>query len=269
MERDETIAVREGSSQWCTLTSSEPPMISPETLGSLILEVEDDCSTQFCHELHDGLSQLLMALQAHLQVHDLAGRAGKLEKAAEELQKSRECVNQAVRECRRLVSNQAGEERDLGRSLQTLLQEAGARWNWAAADFHDTRDPERGASDEQAERLLLLVSRRLVSAFRRRHGIRACLELRSNEGPPPVLCAELLVTGETPSALPLSMETSTSTEETLKRTQRLTEALGGILKIETHSPEELRVAIVLPASELRPGTSYAASRESKEARHAG
>jgi hypothetical protein len=84
-----------------------------------------------------------------------------------------------------------------------------------------------------------------------------------------VLCAELLVTGDATSALSVSTHASSSTEETLKRTQRLTEALGGILKIETHSPEELRVAIVLPASELRSGTSYAASRESKEARHAG
>jgi signal transduction histidine kinase len=255
MERDDPeAAVNEESSQWCELTGTERTMISSDTLGALILEVEDDCSTQFCHELHDGLSQLLMALQAHLQVHDLAGRAGKPEKAAEELAKSRECLNQAVRECRRLVSSQAGEDRDLAASLQGMLQEAGARWNWASADFHDLRSGEQQTADGQTERLLALVTRRLISAFRRKHGARACLELRSGVGPPPVLCVELTVSGND-LLLPSPSMGHSSTEETLKRTRGLTEALGGILKIETHSPEELRVAIVLPASEPRPGTS--------------
>ena len=269
MERDDPeAAVNKESSPWCELTGTESTMISSETLGGLILEVEDDCSTQFCHDLHDGLSQLLMALQAHLQVHDLAGRAGKAEKAAEELVKSRECLNQAVRECRRLVSNQAGEDRDIAGTLQGMLKEASARWNWASADFHDLRTREKQTTDGQTERLLALVTRRLISAFRRKHGARACLELRSGDGPPPVVCVELTMSGND-LLLPSPSTGHSSTEETLKKTQGLTEALGGILNIETHSPEELRVAIVLPASEQTPGTSYAASRDSKEARHAG
>ena len=267
MDRAEQTTAADAPSRWCGLSDSEPTMISPETLGALILEVEEDCSTQFCHELHDGLSQLLMALQAHLQVHDLASRSGKAEKADEELAKSRECLNQAVRECRRLVSSQAADERDLGSSLETLMRESGARWNWAEADFHDLRPAEACATEGPPERLMHLLCRRLVSAFRRKSGIRACMDLRIEEAPQPALCATFTVTGDSLSALPFTSETSSTTEAILKRTQGLAEALGGILRRDMHAPAEQRIAIVLPAGEPRPGTSYAASRGSKVAQH--
>jgi hypothetical protein len=108
----------------------------------------------------------------------------------------------------------------------------------------------------------------MVSAFRRRNGIQACLELRNGSGPPS-LCADFTVTGEALAPLGLSKETSSTTEDILKRTQGLAEALGGILKIESPSPTELHLAIVLPAGDQRPGKSYAAPHETKEARHAG
>lgn len=258
----------EASSRWCELSDREQPYIGPDTLGALILEVEDDCATHFCHELHDGLSQLLMALQAHLQVHDLASRAGKLEKAAEEMAKSRECLNQSVRECRRLVSIQS-EEHNLAVSLETLLRESGARWNWAAVDVHDLRSATASIADSRAERLLLLLCRRMVSAFRRKSGISACLELRDHVGPQTSLCADFTVTGETLAAFPFAGETSSTTESILKRTQGLTEALGGTLRFEAPSPTEIHLAIIIPAGEPMPGTSYAASQPSKEARHVG
>lgn len=247
---------------------TDPVAVDPGTLGALILEVEEDCTTQLCHELHDGLSQLLMALQAHLQVYDLASKAGKIEKAIEEFSKSKECLNQAVRECRRLVTRDGAPESDFADSLRNLAEEAAARWNWNRVDFHDLRDPTAKASQPRAERLALLRFRRMIAAFRRRSGLDACLELRSDAGPPGSLCVEFLVTGESLVAFPLSADSASITESILSKVQGLTQAVGGILKVESTVPAEIHIAIVLPADEPLPKSS-AVLQDKKEANHAG
>ncbi len=90
------------------------------------------------YDLHDGLTQYVMASHAHLESFQIAQSNGKPEKAARELDQGLELLKKAVIESRRLVNGLrllVLDDLGLAGALEQLLQEEKTRAGWINAEF--------------------------------------------------------------------------------------------------------------------------------------
>lgn len=222
-------------------TSLSSPSVN---LAQLILDAEDDCSHQFAHALHDGLSQLLMALQAHFQVFELATAAGKTEKADQELDKAREALRQSVRECRRLVSGMETGS-DLISELQALVEDYGERWNWKDFGVVETGSFTESPRSPEEVQTIVSIMRRVLAALRRRTDLSVCLQVYHHQE---TVCV-LQVTSDPACDAGADFRMS---ERPFERVSRLVKALGGKLCVERLPPSELWVRLSLPYAGAAP-----------------
>lgn len=113
-------------------------------LLSGILNAQEEERRAVAYELHDGLTQYVMASHAHLEAFRRARQAGKTDKAERELDQGRTYLKDAVVESRRLVNGlRALALDDLGLvgALEQLLAEEKMRAGWAEAPFvHNVAD---------------------------------------------------------------------------------------------------------------------------------
>lgn len=90
------------------------------------------------YDLHDGLTQYVMASHAHLESFKVAQDGGKTQKAARELEQGMKLLKEAVTESRRLVNGLrllALDDLGLAGALDLLMQEEKTRAGWESADF--------------------------------------------------------------------------------------------------------------------------------------
>ncbi len=108
-----------------------------ELVRGLIAAQEDE-RRAIAYDLHDGLTQYVMASHAHLEAFRRASLDGKAERAEQELNRGLTYLNEAVAESRRLVSGLralALDDLGLAGALETHLAEEKARAGWNEAEF--------------------------------------------------------------------------------------------------------------------------------------
>ena len=107
-------------------------------LVSGLIHAQEEERRAVAYDLHDGLTQYVMASHAHLEAFRRASAAGKTEKAERELDQGLRCLKEAVIESRRLVNGLrtlALDDLGLAGALEQMLAEEKARAGWTDADL--------------------------------------------------------------------------------------------------------------------------------------
>jgi signal transduction histidine kinase len=107
-------------------------------LVSGLIHAQEEERRAVAYDLHDGLTQYVMASHAHLEAFRRASAAGKTEKAERELDQGLHCLKEAVVESRRLVNGLrtlALDDLGLAGALEQMLAEEKARASWTDADL--------------------------------------------------------------------------------------------------------------------------------------
>ncbi len=116
--------------------------------GLIFAQEEERRSIAF--DLHDGLTQFIMASQAHMEAFRRATADGKLERAERELEQGLSYLKEAVGESRRLVSGLrtlALDDLGLAGALEQLLAEEKERSGWAVAAYVQSVTGKRYSRD--------------------------------------------------------------------------------------------------------------------------
>jgi PAS domain S-box-containing protein len=107
-------------------------------LVSGLIAAQEEERRAVAYDLHDGLTQFVMASHAHLEAFQRAQETGKTEKANRELDYGLRYLKDAVVESRRLVNglrSLALDDLGLAGALEQLLVEEKTRAGWEEADF--------------------------------------------------------------------------------------------------------------------------------------
>jgi signal transduction histidine kinase len=108
------------------------------TLLSGLINAQEEERRAVAYELHDGLTQYVMASHAHLEAFKRARETGKTERADREIDQALKYLKEAVVESRRLVNGLrtlALDDLGLAGALDQLLTEERARAGWTGADL--------------------------------------------------------------------------------------------------------------------------------------
>lgn len=103
-----------------------------------LINAQEEERRAIAYELHDGLTQYVMASHAHLEAFKRAQEADMKEKAARELDQALRYLKEAVIESRRLVNGLrtlALDDFGLAGALEQLLAEEKQRAGWKEAQF--------------------------------------------------------------------------------------------------------------------------------------
>jgi signal transduction histidine kinase len=107
-------------------------------LLSGLINAQEEERRAVAYELHDGLTQYVMAAHLHLELCRRARAAGKDDKVERELDESLRYLKEAVVESRRLVNGLralALDDLGLAGAVEQLLQEEKERAGWTEADL--------------------------------------------------------------------------------------------------------------------------------------
>lgn len=102
-----------------------------------LMNAQDEERRAVAYDLHDGLTQFVMASHAHLQSFERAQKSGNLEKAQSEFAHASKLLQDAVVESRRLVNGLralALDDLGLAGALEVLLHDEKARNDWQQAE---------------------------------------------------------------------------------------------------------------------------------------
>lgn len=103
-----------------------------------VINAQEEERRAVAYELHDGLTQYVMAAHLHANLAHRAMEAEKPDRAARELKKGLDYLSEAVVESRRLVNGLralALDDLGLAGALELLLSEEKARAGWTQADL--------------------------------------------------------------------------------------------------------------------------------------
>lgn len=111
-----------------------------------LLTAQEEERRAVAHDLHDGLTQFVMASHAHLEASKRAHANGDAEKAATQVDKGVEYLQQAVVESRRLINNLrllVLDDLGLIGALEQLVQEESSRAGWEESHLDTNIGEER------------------------------------------------------------------------------------------------------------------------------
>ncbi len=103
-----------------------------------LLTAHEEERRAIAYDLHDGLTQHVMAAHIHLEAFQYAQEGGKTEKAARELAETSRCLQEAVKESRRLIGglrSLALDDLGLCAALEQLLRDEREHAGWSSADL--------------------------------------------------------------------------------------------------------------------------------------
>jgi signal transduction histidine kinase len=107
-------------------------------LVSGLISAQEEERRAVAYDLHDGLTQYVMAAHAHLEAFRRANSTGKQEKAARDLDLSIKYLKEAVTESRRLVNGLrmlALDDLGLAGAIEQMLLDEKKRAGWEEADL--------------------------------------------------------------------------------------------------------------------------------------
>jgi signal transduction histidine kinase len=111
-----------------------------------LITIQEEERSAVAYDLHDGLTQFVMASHAHLESFQRAHESGNEEKAQRELGQGLKYLKEAVVESRRLVNGLRSLSLDdlgLSGAIEQLLREEKVRCGWERADLVDGLEGER------------------------------------------------------------------------------------------------------------------------------
>jgi PAS domain S-box-containing protein len=115
-------------------------------LISGLIAAQEEERRAVAYDLHDGLTQFVMASHAHLEAFRRSHEAGKEERAGRELDQGMRYLKEAVVESRRMVNglrSLALDDLGLAGALEQLVNEEKARAGWQNAEFVHNIDGRR------------------------------------------------------------------------------------------------------------------------------
>jgi len=107
-------------------------------LISGLIAAQEEERRAVAYDLHDGLTQFVMASHAHMEAFRRAHETGKAERASRELEHGIRYLKEAVVESRRMVNglrSLALDDLGLAGALEQLVTEEKARAGWQNAEF--------------------------------------------------------------------------------------------------------------------------------------
>ena len=113
-------------------------LVRQRTLVSGLIHAQEEERRAVAYDLHDGLTQFVMAAHAHLEGFRRAHAAGNEAKAERDLEQGLRYLKEAVTESRRLVNGLrtlALDDLGLAGALEEAVAEEKERAGWADADF--------------------------------------------------------------------------------------------------------------------------------------
>jgi PAS domain S-box-containing protein len=119
-------------------------LLRQRMLVSGLITAQEEERRSVAYDLHDGLTQYVMASHAHLESSHKAQLAGKTEKAARDFEQGMKYLKDAVIESRRLVNglrSLALDDLGLSGAVEQLLAEEKVRAGWEEANLiHNISD---------------------------------------------------------------------------------------------------------------------------------
>jgi nitrate/nitrite-specific signal transduction histidine kinase len=113
-------------------------------LVSGLINAQEEERRAIAYDLHDGLTQYVMASHIHLEAYRMAHRQGNMEKAAREIERGIQYLHEAMLESRRLVNglrSLALDDLGLAGALEQLLAEEKGRTGWEEVELaHNIAD---------------------------------------------------------------------------------------------------------------------------------
>jgi|GEM_PF-598580 len=113
-------------------------------LVSGLIAAQEEERRAVAYDLHDGLTQFVMASQAHMETFRRNYQAGNLDKAEREMNQGLQYLKEAVIESRRMVNglrSLALDDLGLAGAIEQLLTEEKSRASWETADLiHNISD---------------------------------------------------------------------------------------------------------------------------------
>jgi PAS domain S-box-containing protein len=106
------------------------------SLVRALIAAQEEERRRIAYDLHDGLTQYVMASHAHLETFRHAHETGRMDRAATELDHGIQYLKEAIIESRRLVNGLrtlALDNMGLGGALEQLLNEEKVRAGWSEA----------------------------------------------------------------------------------------------------------------------------------------
>ena len=103
-----------------------------------LLEAHEEERRAIAYDLHDGLTQTVMAAHIHLEAFEYSQQLGNVEKAARELAQTSRYLQEAVVESRRLIRglrSLALDDLGLGAAIELLLNEEKEHAGWRDVEF--------------------------------------------------------------------------------------------------------------------------------------
>ena len=111
-----------------------------------LLAAHEEERRSIAYDLHDGLTQYVMAAHIHLEAFEFAQQSGKTEKAARELAETSRYLQEAVLESRRLIKglrSLALDDLGLAGALELLLNEEKGHSGWERVEFRCNIEGQR------------------------------------------------------------------------------------------------------------------------------
>jgi PAS domain S-box-containing protein len=111
-----------------------------------LLTAQEEERRSVAYDLHDGLTQYVMAAYAHLEAFKRARAGGDESKATRQVERGMAYLQEAVVESRRMINNLrllVLDDLGLPGALQQLLREEAERAGWEAAELDENTGEER------------------------------------------------------------------------------------------------------------------------------
>lgn len=135
---DDTATVQELSAHAAVAIHYLQMQLRQQALLASLINAQEEERRAVAYDLHDGLTQYVMASHAHIEAFRRARDSGKAERAERELEQGLRYLQEAVLESRRLVNGLrtlALDDLGIAGALEQLLAEEKARAGWTEAEF--------------------------------------------------------------------------------------------------------------------------------------
>lgn len=143
-----------------------------------LLEAHEEERRAIAYDLHDGLTQYVLAAHIHLEAFEHCQSGGKTDKAAHELAQTSRFLQQAVKESRRLIQNLrslALDDLGLSGALEALVAEEQENAGWSEVKFACNIGNER--FDKTLETAVYRVAQEALTNARK-HAASSCVKVR-------------------------------------------------------------------------------------------
>jgi PAS domain S-box-containing protein len=226
-----------------------------KAMVSGLITAQEEERRALAYELHDGLTQFVMASHAHLETFRRAFATGDTAKATRELDTGLGYLKEAVIESRRMLNglrSLALDDLGLAGALEQLLQEEKNRANWNDADL--IHNIAGGRFDKALETAVYRVAQEAITNARK-HAAARRVRVVLLLGPDPKLGGDQLTleVRDWGSGFVPEQKVGDYNHLGLHGMIERVNLMGGAYDLESHIGEGTRIRATFPIMEARAG----------------